>query len=31
MSRNITIISNDPKEPQKHLTIYAEILKEGSD
>jgi len=30
MSRNITIISNDPKEPQKYLTIYAEILKEGS-
>jgi len=30
MTRNITIISNDPKEPQKYLTIYAEILKEGS-
>lgn len=30
MSRNVTIISNDPKEPQKHLTIYAEILKESS-
>jgi len=30
MSKNVTIISNDPKEPQKHLTIYAEILKEGS-
>jgi uncharacterized cupredoxin-like copper-binding protein len=30
MSRNITIISNDIDEPQKNLTIYAEILKEGS-
>ncbi len=30
MSRNVTIISNDPKEPQKYLTIYADILKEGS-
>lgn len=30
MTRNITIISNDPKQPEKHLTIYAEVLKEGS-
>ena len=30
MTRNITIISNDPETPQKHLTIYAEVLKEGS-
>src|SRR4030067_3357442 len=30
MSKNVTIISNDPKEPQKYLTIYVEILKEGS-
>ncbi|RPI75481.1 MAG: DUF1573 domain-containing protein [Ignavibacteriales bacterium] len=30
MTRNITIISNDPKEPQKHLTIFAEVMKEGS-
>lgn len=30
MTRNVTIISNDPEDPQKSLTIYAEILKEGS-
>lgn len=30
MTRNITIISDDPKEPEKHLTIFAEVLKEGS-
>jgi LEA14-like dessication related protein len=30
MSRNVTIISNDTKEPQKYLTIHAEVLKEGS-
>jgi uncharacterized cupredoxin-like copper-binding protein len=30
MTRNITIISDDPKEPQKNLTIFAEVLKEGS-
>ena len=30
MTRNITIISNDPKEPQKYLTIYADVLKAGS-
>ncbi len=30
MTRNITIISDDMKEPQKHLTITAEVMKEGS-
>lgn len=30
MTRNITLISNDPLNPQKHLTIYAEVLREGS-
>ena len=27
MSRSITITSNDPKEPDKILTIYAEVNK----
>lgn len=30
MSRTITISSNDPKDPAKILTIYAEIVKKGS-
>jgi uncharacterized cupredoxin-like copper-binding protein len=30
MSRNITVISNDPEEPSKDLLIYAEIFKEAS-
>jgi uncharacterized cupredoxin-like copper-binding protein len=30
MRRNITIFSNDSEAPQKSLTIYAEVLKEGS-
>lgn len=30
MSRTITINSNDPKDPTKVLTIYADIIKKGS-
>jgi len=30
MSRTITISSNDPKDPTKVLTIYADIVKKGS-
>jgi hypothetical protein len=30
MSRTITINSNDPKDPTKILTIYADVLKKGS-
>ena len=30
MSRTITINSNDPKDPAKILTIYADIVKKGS-
>ena len=30
MSRTITINSNDPKDPAKVLTIYADIVKKGS-
>ena len=30
MSRTVTIQSNDPKEPAKVLTIYADIVKQGS-
>jgi len=30
MSRTITVRSNDPKDPAKILTIYADILKQGS-
>jgi hypothetical protein len=30
MSRTVTINSNDPKEPSKILTIYADIIKKGS-
>jgi uncharacterized cupredoxin-like copper-binding protein len=30
MSRTITITSNDPKEPKKILTVYADITKEGT-
>lgn len=30
MSRTVTISSNDPKDPTKVLTIYADIIKKGS-
>ena len=30
MSRTITINSNDPKDPTKVLTIYADVVKKGS-
>jgi hypothetical protein len=30
MSRTITINSNDPKDPAKVLTIYADVVKKGS-
>jgi len=30
MSRTVTISSNDPKDPTKILTIYADIVKKGS-
>jgi hypothetical protein len=30
MSRTVTINSNDPKDPAKVLTIYADIVKKGS-
>ncbi len=30
MSRTITVNSNDPKDPAKILTIYADIVKKGS-
>lgn len=30
MSRTITISSNDPKDPTKVLTIYADVVKKGS-
>lgn len=30
MSRTITINSNDPKDPAKILTIYADVIKKGS-
>jgi len=30
MSRTVTVNSNDPKDPAKVLTIYADILKKGS-
>lgn len=30
MSRTITVNSNDPKDPTKVLTIYADIIKKGS-
>ena len=30
MSRTVTINSNDPKDPAKILTIYADIMKKGS-
>ena len=30
MSRTITINSNDPKDPAKILTIYADVVKKGS-
>jgi hypothetical protein len=26
-SRNVTVISNDPKEPNKLLTVQADIIK----
>ncbi|HSP86962.1 MAG TPA: DUF1573 domain-containing protein, partial [Ignavibacteriaceae bacterium] len=29
-SKNVTIVSNDPVEPQKYLTIYADVQKESS-
>ena len=29
MSRTITIQSNDPKDPTKVLTVYADIEKES--
>ena len=30
MSRTVTINSNDPKDPAKVLTIYADVVKKGS-
>jgi len=30
MSRTISILSNDPKDPAKILTIYADIVRQGS-
>lgn len=30
MSRTVTITSNDPKDPAKVLTIYADVVKKGS-
>ena len=30
MSRTVTVNSNDPKDPTKVLTIYADIVKKGS-
>ena len=30
MSRTVTIKSNDPKDPAKILTIYADVVKQGS-
>jgi hypothetical protein len=30
MSRTVTISSNDPKDPSKVLTIYADVVKKGS-
>jgi len=30
MSRTVTISSNDPKDPAKVLTIYADVVKKGS-
>jgi hypothetical protein len=30
MSRTVTIQSNDPKDPAKILTIYADVVKQGS-
>ncbi len=30
MSRTVTVQSNDPKDPAKVLTIYADIVKKGS-
>jgi len=30
MSRTVTVKSNDPKDPAKVLTIYADIVKKGS-
>jgi hypothetical protein len=30
MSRTVTVNSNDPKDPAKILTIYADIVKKGS-
>ncbi len=30
MSRTVTISSNDPKDPAKILTIYADVVKKGS-
>lgn len=30
MSRSITVISNDPEEPNKSLVIFAEVFKEAS-
>ncbi|MFI5237179.1 MAG: DUF1573 domain-containing protein [Ignavibacteriales bacterium] len=30
LSRTVTVQSNDPKEPAKILTIYADIVKQGS-
>ncbi len=30
MSRTVTISSNDPKDPSKILTIYADVVKKGS-
>ena len=29
MSRTITVNSNDPKEPKKVLTVYADVVKKG--
>ena len=30
MSRTVTVQSNDPKDPAKILTIYADVVKQGS-
>jgi hypothetical protein len=30
MSRTVTVQSNDPKDPAKILTIYADVIKQGS-
>jgi hypothetical protein len=30
MSRTVTVQSNDPKDPAKVLTIYADVVKQGS-